>query len=244
MSVGGIFQNETDFRRMVAADATIDSFVQNSMAFIRKNNFDGIDICGDFQAFCETPEQCSLPSRFKVLLEKFRSAIESENVLPAHKMIISSSAGPRKSQIYKANDDTSTTSTAILNSITTSAPLQDPAATASNESTFFVANSTEISVVHKEASDLKIEIWAPVLAVIFLAVMTTLIIWRIKRTNAKVTQNSVRSDRNANDPNLDDTDYENYGSPYTPYTAYDGYEVYDGYEKYGEPNTEHKKPVK
>ena len=229
---------------MVATDATIDSFVQNSMAFIRKNNFDGIDICGDFQAFCDTPEQCSLPSRFKVLLEKFRSAIESENVLPADKMIISSTAGHRKSQIYKANDDTTITSTATLNSITTSALLQDPAATTSNETAFFGSHSTEISVVPKKASDLKIEIWAPVLAVIFLAGLTALIIWRVKRANAKVTKNSVRSDRNARDQNSDDTDYENYGSQYTPYTAYDGYEVYDGYEEYGEPNTEHKKPEK
>ena len=129
MSVGGIFQNETDFRRMVAADATIDSFVQNSMAFIRKNNFDGINIFGDFQAFCETPDQleCSLPSRFKVLLEKFRSAIESENVLPADKMIISSKAGYEKFRIYKANGEPSAASTATLSSITSSAPLQDPA---------------------------------------------------------------------------------------------------------------------
>ena len=77
-------------------------------------------------------------------------------------MIISSIAGPRKSQIYKANDD---------------------------------AN----------------EIWAPVLAVIFLAVMTTLIIWRVKRTNAKVTK-SMRSDRKDRDSNLYDADYENYDS--------------------------------
>ena len=227
-----------DLTRMLATDATIDSFVQNSMAFIRKNNFDGIDICGDFQAFCETPEQCSLPSRFKVLLEKFRSAIESENVLPADKMIISSTAGHRKSHIYKANDDTSSTSTATLNSITTSAPLQDPAATTSN--------STEISVVPKEASDLKIEIWAPVLAVIFLAVMTTLIIWRVKRANSKVTQNSVRSDRKAPDPDLDDTNYENYGdniqrgeSNYSqPYTYDVEYEEYEGHY------AEYKKPEK
>ena len=190
---------------MVATDATIDSFVQNSMAFIRKNNFDGINIAWDFQAFCETPEQCSLPSRFKVLLEKFRSAIESENVLPADKMIISSQAGPRKSQIYKANGETSTTSTATL-------------------------SSTEIFVVPEEASDLKIEIWAPVLAVIFLAVLTTLIIWRAKRANAKITQNCMRSDRNTRDPNLDDTGYENYyNQPYTANEEYEGH--YAEYKK-------------
>ena len=217
---------------MIASDANIDSFVQNSMAFIRKNNFDGIDIGFEFQASCETYYQwgCLLPSRFKVVLEKFRSAIESENVLPANKMIISSVAGPRKSQIYEANDDARTTSTAALNSITKSAPLQDPVATTSNKSTFFVANSTEISAVPKEASGLKIEIWAPVLAVIFLAVLTTLIIWRAKRANAKITQNCMRSDRNTRDPNLDDTGYENYyNQPYTANEEYEGH--YAEYKK-------------
>ena len=202
---------------MVATDATIDSFVQNSMAFIRKNNFDGIHIWGDFQAFCDSPEQCSLPSRFKVLLEKFRSAIESENVLPADKMIISAQAGPRKSQIYKANGETSTTSTATLSSITTSAPLQGQAAT------------TEEATA-EEASDLKIEIWAPVLAVIFLAVLTTLIIWRAKRANAKITQSCMRSDRNTRDQNLDDTGNENYyNQPYTANEEYEGH--YAEYKK-------------
>ena len=96
------------------------------------------------------------------------------------------------------------------------------------------------------ASDLKIEIWAPVLAVIFIAGMTTLIIWRVKRANAKVTKNSVRSDPNARE-NLDDTDYENYGSNIhhresnysQPYATYD-----DEYEEYGDQYAEYKKPEK
>ena len=88
---------------MVATDANIDSFVQNSMAFIRKYNFDGIDIGWLSPASCPTSEDCSPPSdaeRFKVLLEKFRSAIESENVLPADKMIISSMAWGGKNNIH------------------------------------------------------------------------------------------------------------------------------------------------
>ena len=229
---------------MVATDANIDSFVQNSMAFIRKYNFDGIDIgwlslALDGPASCPSPENCSPPSdaeRFKVLLEKFRSAIESENVLPADKMIISSMAGTRKNQIYKVNDDTSTISTAELNSITSSISLQDLTAMNSNETTFFDANSTKVSPMPNESSDLKVEIWAPVLAFILLVVIV-LIVWRVKRANAKVTKNSVRSDRKAHDENLDDTAYENYGndiqfeeSNYSqPYTAYDGYEEYEGH---------------
>ena len=198
---GNPFLEGTDFTRMISTDATIDSFVQNSMAFIRKNNFDGIDFLGEYQAFCDTPEQCSLPSRAKVLLEKFRSAIESENVLPADKMIISAQAGPRKSQIYKANGETSTTTT-------------------SNKTTF----------LPEEPSDLKIEIWAPVLAVIFLAVLTTLIIWRAKRANAKITQNCMRFDRNTRDQNLDDTGNENYyNQPYTANEEYEGH--YAEYKK-------------
>ena len=72
----------------------------------------------------------------------------------------------------------------------------------------------------------------------FIAVMTILIICRVKRANAKITQNSVRSDRKARDQNLDHTDYENEGnniqrgeSNYSqPYTAYDdGYEEYEGH---------------
>ena len=196
---------------MVATNATIDSFVQNSMAF----NILWPAISWQYPASCDSPDQCSPPGdaeRFKVLLEKFRSAIESENVLPADKMIISSKAGYEKFRIYKANGETSAPSTATLSSITSSAPLQDPAATTSNETIFFEANSTKISVVPKQASDLKVEIWAPVVAVVFLLIIIILMIWRVKRANAKVTQNSVRSDRKPRNLNVDDTDYEKYGN--------------------------------
>ena len=224
---------------MVATDATIDSFVQNSMAYIRKNNFDGIDIDNWSHFFCESPDRCSPPGdaeRFKVLLEKFRNAIDSENVIPADKMIISSLAGHKKSQIYKANDDTNTTSAFFQG---TSATISNVNATFSlpsnsTEIIAFIANSTEVSLVPIEASDLKVEIWAPVLAFILLAVII-LIVWRFKRANAKVTKNTVRPDRKERDES--DTDYENYGNDFQldesnysqPYTAYDGYEEYGGH---------------
>ena len=238
---------------MVATDATIDSFVQNSMAFLRKNNFDGIDIDDwSHPAFCESPDRCSPPGdaeRFKVLLEKFRNAIESENVLPEDKMIISSMAGHKKNQIYKANDETSTTS----------APLQGTAALISNvtasfsptsnstETISFMANSTELSLVPIEASDLKIEIWAPVVAVFLLAVIIALIVWRVKRANEKVTKNSVRSDRKTSrKANIGRnrsymSDYENYGSVMDSYTAYE--DEYDTpYVEDEEHYAEYKKP--
>lgn len=105
---------------MVSTNSSIDSFVNHSMIYIRENEFDGIDIDWQFPAFCEDVNKCSPvgdAARFKVLLEKFRAAIESENVTSADKMIISSSAGHRKDQIYRVSTSTSTsTSTTISTS--------------------------------------------------------------------------------------------------------------------------------
>ena len=96
---------------MVSTNSSIDSFVYHSMIYIRENKFDGIDIDWQFPAFCEDVNKCSPVSdaaRFKVLLEKFRAAIESENVTSADKMIFSSSAGHRKNQIYRISTSTTT----------------------------------------------------------------------------------------------------------------------------------------
>ena len=220
--------------KMVATDANIDSFVQNSMAYIRKHNFDGIDIDWQFPGACESEDRCS-------------PVTDSED-----KMIISSTAGPKKNQIYKANDDASSTS-ALLQG--TAAIISDVNATFSltsnsTETVSVIANST-VSVVSKKTSDLKVEIWAPVLAFIFLAVIITLIVRRVKRATAKVTNHSVRSDRKARDSDVD-TVYENYASSdngnsikhgesyYSqPYTAYDA-----GYAEYGDHYAEYKKPIK
>ena len=57
LSVGGRNHNSTDWTRMVSTDANIDSFVQNSTSYIRKHNFDGIDIDWQFPAFCESEDR-------------------------------------------------------------------------------------------------------------------------------------------------------------------------------------------
>ena len=253
---------------MVATDATIDSFIQSSMDFIRQHNFDGIDIDWQFPAFCESPDRCSPVSdaaRFKVLLEKFRDAIESENVSPADKMIISSSAGHKKNQIYE------TSITTTMTSMVEPAPpsniifeiLEEPTAPSisavvtavpsisNTSSTPIVSNTTTVSVVPNESPDLKIEIWAPIIGGILL-IAIGLIVWRIRRVNERITDNRMRSDRKARDPDAD-TIYENYASSdncnniqrnqesyYSQlYTAYD-----DEYTEYKEPYAEYKKPKK
>ena len=117
LSVGGRNHGSTEWTRMVSSNSSIDSFVNNSMGYIRKHKFDGIDIDWEFPAFCENRENCSPASdaaRFKVLLEKFRAAVESENVSPANKMLISSSAGHKKNQIYGTNTGPSTTTSTDL----------------------------------------------------------------------------------------------------------------------------------
>ena len=247
---------------MAATDATIDSFVQNSMAYIRQHNFDGIDIDWQFPAFCESPDRCSPVSdaaRFKVLLEKFRSAIDSENVSPADKMIISSSAGHKKNQIYETSITTTMTSmtepqppsfVGLLLEEPTAPPISTVVtavpAISNTSSTTIVSNSTSVSVVPNESPDLKIEIWAPIIGGILL-VAIGLIVWRIKRANERITDNRMRSDRKARDPDADETIYENYASSdncniqrqesyYSQlYTAYD-----DEYTEYKEPYAEYK----
>ena len=122
----------------------------------------------------------------------------------------------------------------------------------SNESsTAIPKDSTEVILVPNEPSDLKIEIWAPIIGGILLVAIISLIVWRVKRANERITDNRKRSDRKARDPDADDTIYENYASSdncnhiqcnqesyYSQlYTAYD-----DEYTEYGEPYAEYKKP--
>ena len=258
LSVGGRNHNSTDWTRMAATDATIDSFVQNSMAYIRKHNFDGIDIDWQFPAFCESPERCSPVSdaaRFKVLLEKFRSAIESENVSSADKMIISSSAGHKKDQIYGTNEIVEPSAppnvmiaVPAISTVVTAVP-----SITNTSSTAMPLNTTEVFVVPNKPSDLRVEIWAPIIGGILLLAIISLTVWRVKRANERITDNRKRSDRKARDPNEDDTVYENYASSdncnhiqrnqesyYSQlYTAYD-----DEYTEYREPYAEYKKPKK
>ena len=45
---------------MVADDGGIDSFVRNSMKYVRQNGFDGIDLDWEYPAYCPSPERLSL----------------------------------------------------------------------------------------------------------------------------------------------------------------------------------------
>ena len=111
LSVGGRNLNALDWTRMASTNSSIDSFIANSMEYIRTHKFDGIDLVWNFPGFCEGPDRCSPPGdalRFKILLERFRAAIESENVPLAKKFIISLSAGPKQNQIYGTTASTTT----------------------------------------------------------------------------------------------------------------------------------------
>ena len=114
------------------------------------------------------------------------------------------------------------------------------------------SNTTKASVVPNKESDLKVEIWAPIIGGIVLIVIIVLVAWRVKRTQARISDNRLRSDRRTRDPNADETIYENYASSdncnniqrvesyYSQlYTAYD-----DDYAEYKEPYAEYKKPKK
>ena len=182
--MGGRNHNAADWTRMTSKNASIDSFIANSMEYIRTHRFDGIDLDWNFPAFCEGPDRCSPPRdalRFKILLERFRAAIESENVPLAKKFIISSSAGPKQNQIY------GTTASTTTPPATTTTKL---AATAISSVTTALANgihiSTNITETPDQMTDLKIEIWSPIVAVVALALIIFLIVYSPKRKNAKI----------------------------------------------------------
>ena len=230
---------------MASTNATIDSFIANSMEYIRTHGFDGIDLDWNFPGFCEGLDRCSPPSdalRFKILLKRFREAIESENVPFAKKFIISSSAGPKQNQIYGTTTST-TKSPAATTTTTTAATSISPVASALVNETHI---STNITVTPDQMTDLKIEIWSPIIAVIVLALIVFLIVYCVKRKNAKITDDS-----GTQNPDHDFEEYENYGSDnsnnttrkasyYSQYTSYDG--VYEEYKQ--NVYAEYKKPKK
>ena len=77
---------------MVQTDAGIESFVRNSMKYIRDTGFDGIDLDWEYPAKCSV--NCSPASdaeRFKKLCEVFRREINKEN--RADKMLLSAAVG-------------------------------------------------------------------------------------------------------------------------------------------------------
>ena len=87
---------------MVADDTGIDSFVRNSMKYVRQHGFDGIDLDWEYPAYCPSPEKCSTESdavRFRLLCEKFREEIDIEDVNPAHKMLLTGAVSAGKDKI-------------------------------------------------------------------------------------------------------------------------------------------------
>ena len=106
ISVGGWSHNLTDWSRMVSNDSGIDSFINNSMIYARENGFDGIDLDWEYPGYCKWADSCSVESdvsRFQVLLERFRDAIEAEEVNATDKMLLSAAVGISKNKIYGDN---------------------------------------------------------------------------------------------------------------------------------------------
>ena len=86
---------------MVSTDAGINSFVRNSMQYVRENGFDGIDLDWEYPAKCSvncSPEGDA--ARFRTLCERFRSEIDAENVGPANKMLVTAAVGIGQDKIY------------------------------------------------------------------------------------------------------------------------------------------------
>ena len=102
ISVGGANHNSTDWSRMVADDTGIDSFVRNSMKYVRQHGFDGIDLDWEYSAFCPSQRRCSPESdavRFRLLCEKFRTEIDIEDVSPDRKMLFTGAVSVGKDKV-------------------------------------------------------------------------------------------------------------------------------------------------
>ena len=87
---------------MVANDSGIESFVRNSMKYVRQHGFDGIDLDWEYPAYCPSPEKCSPESdaiRFRLLCEKFRAEIDIEDVSQAHKMLLTGAVSAGKDKV-------------------------------------------------------------------------------------------------------------------------------------------------
>ena len=241
LSVGGRNHNATDWTRMASTNSSIDSFIANSMKYIREHKFDGIDLDWHFPAFCESPDRCSPAddaSRFKVLVEKFREAIDSENVPRENKFIISSSAGHKKNQILQTQSKSMEFPT--TNSFTTRA-------------TSVKSNNITTTPFVAQKPDLKVKIWSPIVAVILFASIVVAIIFCFKRRKSNTT-NDHQTKNQDNDVTVYE-EYENYGS-----VNYDGnttgithedscysqiYTEYDNvYAEYQEHYAEYKKSKK
>ena len=97
ISVGGANHNSTDWSRMVSENSSIESFVNNSLLFIRENGFDGIDLNWMYPDECSNQQSCSPDTnvaRYRILLERFRQTIDAQNDDSGDELLISATVGP------------------------------------------------------------------------------------------------------------------------------------------------------
>lgn len=109
IAVGGWNHGSGEFSNMVASEAGINSFVQNSMQFARENGFDGLDLDWEYPAKCST--DCSPASDaegFRRLCEVYRQKINSENT--SDKFLLSAAVGIGRDKVYDWQGESGTPS--------------------------------------------------------------------------------------------------------------------------------------
>ena len=71
IAIGGWNHGSTGFTDMVSSDAGINSFVRNSMQYVRENGFDGIDLDWEYPADRGSPPEDK--ENFALLCEELRN---------------------------------------------------------------------------------------------------------------------------------------------------------------------------
>lgn len=79
LSIGGWSHGATIFSNMAASATNRATFISSAISFVRKYNFDGIDIDWEYPAFADQGGRPEDTINFSSLLKEFRAAIESEN---------------------------------------------------------------------------------------------------------------------------------------------------------------------